>query len=75
MVAGPANVAQSPPGTSPPPRLQTQVFDAYFWSAAVRIAGGTDEILRTQIAERVLGLPSDIRTDKDLPFNQLSGPT
>lgn len=43
----------------------------YFWSAALRIAGGADEILRNQIAERVLGLPGDIRIDKDLPFSQL----
>lgn len=43
----------------------------YIWSTALRIAGGADEVLRNQIAERVLGMPGDMRADKDVPFNQL----
>jgi alkylation response protein AidB-like acyl-CoA dehydrogenase len=40
-------------------------------SPSARIAGGSDEILRNIIAERVLGLPGDIRVDKDVPFNKI----
>jgi alkylation response protein AidB-like acyl-CoA dehydrogenase len=50
---------------------QANVFNAYFWSAAMRIAGGADEILRNQIAERILDLPGEIRADRDVPFDQL----
>jgi alkylation response protein AidB-like acyl-CoA dehydrogenase len=41
------------------------------FAPGMRIAGGTDEILKNIIAERVLGLPGDIRVDKDVPFKDM----
>lgn len=52
--------------------IQPMIFDNYLWAAALRVAGGADEVLKNQIAERVLGMPPELRADKDVPFEELS---
>jgi alkylation response protein AidB-like acyl-CoA dehydrogenase len=55
--------------------MQAWFQEAMLYSPGMRIAGGSDEILRNIIAERVLGLPADIRVDKSQPFTEVpSGP-
>ncbi len=39
-----------------------------FWAS---IGGGTDEVHRTMIGERALGLPAEPRADRDVPFRDL----
>ena len=51
--------------------LQGQFQRLFMRSPANRIEGGSDEILRNIIAERVLGMPADIRVDKSVPYNEI----
>lgn len=44
---------------------------AFMYSPGIRIAGGTDEIMKNIIAEQVLGLPQEPRADKGLAFDEI----
>ncbi|HEX4978551.1 MAG TPA: acyl-CoA dehydrogenase family protein [Acidimicrobiales bacterium] len=65
-LAGPGGVAWDP--TDPRGNRWSQpVLSA----PSSRIAGGSDEVQRNIIGERVLGLPKEPQVDRDVPFREL----
>ncbi len=64
---GAAGVLSGPEDAEAAGKFQAMLLRA----PGTRVEGGTDEIMRNIIAERVLGLPGDIRVDKDVAFNKI----
>lgn len=64
--AGPAAIAWMPGDQAAESRAH-----AFVRSRANTIEGGTSEVLRNQMAERILGLPRDVEVDKGVAWKEI----
>jgi hypothetical protein len=74
---GSDNAAVFPALLGPRITADTGEWGTYAWTGQLlgapgyRIAGGSDEVQRNIIAERVLGLPGEPRVDRDVPWRDV----
>lgn len=45
--------------------------ESVLFAPGIRLAGGTDEVMRNILAEQVLGLPQEMRADKGMAFEDI----
>jgi alkylation response protein AidB-like acyl-CoA dehydrogenase len=64
---GPLGLVSDPKHTE----LEGHFQHSVLFSPGVRLAGGTDEVMRNIIAEQVLGLPQEPRADKGVAFKDI----
>lgn len=64
---GPAGIIQDESLSPEQAHFQKTVL----FSPGVRLAGGTDEVMRNILAEQVLGLPQEPRADKGIAFQDI----
>ena len=67
QLLGPAGIIED--DTMSPQRAHFQ--QSVLFAPGVRLAGGTDEIMRNLLAEQVLGLPQEPRADKGMAFQDI----
>jgi alkylation response protein AidB-like acyl-CoA dehydrogenase len=73
-ILGPAGQLYSSYDMIRPEGLVMQSADvtkSFLRSRANSIEGGTSEVMRNILGERVLGLPGDVRVDKELPWREV----